>query len=71
MDAGDVMAGFRGARGGDGGVDPAGHGGEDAEGALRGLSHNPSRVRAPEKSWAGLFMSGMGGITLIEDLRDE
>ncbi|GAA4076699.1 N-acetylmuramoyl-L-alanine amidase [Streptomyces shaanxiensis] len=36
-----------GAGGGDGGIDTAGHGGEDAEGAggLRGVSHNPSRVR--------------------------
>jgi hypothetical protein len=48
VDAGDVVARFRGAGGGDGGVDPAGHGGEDAKGAgaLRGVvSHSPSRVR--------------------------
>src|SRR6185312_8507358 len=33
VDAGHVVAGFGGAGGGHGGVDPAGHGGEDTEGA--------------------------------------
>src|SRR5690606_23746828 len=47
VDAGHVVARFGRAGGGDGGVDAAGHGGQDAEGAegLRGVSHNPSRVR--------------------------
>ena len=46
VDSGHVMPCFRGAGGGDGGVHAAGHGGQYAEGgALRGLSHNPSRVR--------------------------
>src|SRR5689334_22999649 len=39
------MAGLGGAGGGDGGVHAAGHGGEDTKGALRGVSHNSSRVR--------------------------
>src|SRR5690606_11337231 len=47
VDAGHVVAGLGGTGRGDGGVDSAGHGGQDAEGAgaLRGVSHNPSRVR--------------------------
>ncbi|BFO15545.1 hypothetical protein SHKM778_19330 [Streptomyces sp. KM77-8] len=49
MDAGHVVARLGRAGGGDGGIDSAGHGGQDAEGAgtLRGVSHNHSRVRGP------------------------